>query len=75
VDAKVMLTSIGAPVGELPVVDVVRAQEYYRDALGFEIGWLEPDKGIGAVVRDKATIFLRRREGRFEPAVHWVFCP
>ena len=26
-----------------------RAQAYYRDMLGFEIGWLYPGKEIGAV--------------------------
>jgi hypothetical protein len=30
--------SINAPVAELPVVDVERAQQHYRDALGFDIG-------------------------------------
>ncbi len=31
---------LGPPVAELPVVDVERAQQHYRDALGFEVGWL-----------------------------------
>ena len=69
------LTQIGHPVAELPVVDVERAQRYYRDTLGFEIGWLYPDKSIGAVIRDQATIFFRRRELPFHPAIHWVFAP
>ena len=67
------LTSIGHPVPELPVADVERAQQHYRDALGFEIGWLEPGKEIGAVSRDGVAIFFRKREPPFEPAVHWVF--
>ncbi len=67
------LTSIGRPVPELPVIDVERAQRHYRDALGFEIGWLEPGKEIGAVSRGTATIFFRKRDQPFEPAVHWVF--
>lgn len=66
-------SSLGPPVPELPVADVERAQEHYRDALGFEIGWLYPDKGIGAVSRGKFVLFLRRREPPFQPAVHWVF--
>jgi uncharacterized glyoxalase superfamily protein PhnB len=69
----VKLTPLGPPVPELPVADVERAQQYYRDALGFEIAWLTPDKGIGAVVRRPATIFFRRRSLPFEPAVHWIF--
>jgi len=67
------LTSIAQPVPELPVADVERAQEHYRDALGFDVAWLSPDKGIGAVSRGRVAIFFRRRERPFEPAVHWVF--
>ncbi|HZQ44383.1 MAG TPA: VOC family protein [Acidobacteriaceae bacterium] len=67
------MTSFGPPVPELPVADVERAQQHYRDALGFEIGWLYPGGGIGAVSRDRAVIFFRKREPPFEPAVHWVF--
>jgi len=73
VSTKTPLSPIGPPVPELPVADVERAQRHYRDVLGFEIGWLEPDKGIGAVSRGKVVIFLRRRQPPFEPAVHWVF--
>jgi uncharacterized glyoxalase superfamily protein PhnB len=66
-------TTIAPPVPELPVADVERAQEHYRDALGFEIGWLSPDREMGAVSRGDAAIFFRRRTPPFEPAVHWVF--
>ena len=41
---KESLTTIGQPVPELPVADVEEAQRYYRDVLGFEIGWLYPGK-------------------------------
>jgi uncharacterized glyoxalase superfamily protein PhnB len=61
------------PVPELPVTDVERAQQYYQDALGFEIGWLDPGKEIGAVSHGDVAIFFRRRTPPFEPAVHWVF--
>jgi uncharacterized glyoxalase superfamily protein PhnB len=72
-DAAEKLASMGQPVPELPVADVERAQRYYRDVLGFEIGWIYPGKEIGAVTSDNATIFFRKRESPFEPAVHWVF--
>jgi uncharacterized glyoxalase superfamily protein PhnB len=61
------------PTPELPVVDVERAQQHYRDVLGFEIAWLYPGNEIGAVSRDDVPIFFRRRSPPFEPAVHWVF--
>ena len=64
---------IGQPVPELPVADVERAQQYYSNTLGFEIGWLTPGKEIGAVSRDGVVIFFRKRDTPFEPAVHWVF--
>jgi uncharacterized glyoxalase superfamily protein PhnB len=73
VSAKEPLSSIAQPVPELPVAEVERAQRYYRDTLGFEIGWLEPSKEIGSVSRGDVAIFFRRRELPFEPAVHWVF--
>src|SRR5882724_1330030 len=73
VGAKEKVNPIGQPVPELPVADVERAQQYYRDTFGFEIGWLYPDKEIGAVSRGAVAIFFRRRKRPFEPAVHWVF--
>jgi uncharacterized glyoxalase superfamily protein PhnB len=66
-------TSFGAPVPELPVRDVERAQAHYRDTLGFKVGWLYPNKEIGSVQRDKAVIFFRKREQPFESAIHWMF--
>jgi predicted enzyme related to lactoylglutathione lyase len=67
------LTAIAHPVPELPVADVERAQQHYRDALGFEIGWLYPGGEIGAVSRGHVAIFLRKTSAPFAPAVHWVF--
>jgi uncharacterized glyoxalase superfamily protein PhnB len=73
VSTKQSLTSIGQPVPELPVADVERAQRHYRDALGFEIGWLDEGREIGAVSRGKVAIFFRKRTPPFEAVVHWVF--
>jgi predicted enzyme related to lactoylglutathione lyase len=72
-DANETMSPIGPPVPELPVADVERAQQYYRNAMGFTIAWLYPDKGIGAVIRPPVTIFFRRRTAPFEPAIHWIF--
>ena len=70
---RVPLSTIGQLVPELPVEDVERAQQYYRDVLGFEIGWLYPGKEMGAVSRRDVVIFFRRTKPPFAPAVHWVF--
>ena len=67
------LTTIAQPVPELPVADVEKAQQYYCDVLGFQMGWLDPGKEIGSVSRGNVAIFFRRRQEPFEPAVHWVF--
>jgi uncharacterized glyoxalase superfamily protein PhnB len=67
------LTSLGHPVPELPVADVERAQQHYRDTLGFEIGWLYPGGEIGAVSRGQVGIFFRKTTPPFAAAVHWVF--
>ncbi len=72
-NAKEKLSSIGPAVPELPVIDVERAQQHYSDALGFEIGWLYPDKGIGSVSRGRTVVFFRKRKQPFEPAIHWVY--
>lgn len=68
-------STITAPVAELPVKDVERAQRHYCDVLGFTLGWLYEDKTIGSVTRDDAPIFFRQRTRPFEPAVHWIFAP
>jgi uncharacterized glyoxalase superfamily protein PhnB len=68
-------TSFNTPVPELPVADVERAQAHYRETFGFQIGWIQPGKEIGAVNRDRTTIFFRKRAAPFEPAVHWVHAP
>src|SRR5215467_10306136 len=68
-------TLLDVPVTELPVIDVERAQQHYRDVLGFEVNWLYPDKSIGAVSRNNFAIFFRKRTPPFEPAVHWMFAP
>jgi len=60
-------------VPELPVDDVERAQSYYRDTFGFEIAWIEPGKDIGAVTNGPVTLFFRKRQPPFEPAVHWIY--
>jgi len=72
VSRKESLTTIGQLVPELPVTDVERAQQHYRDTLGFEIGWLHEGE-MGAVSRGKVAIFFRKRKPPFEAAVHWVF--
>lgn len=69
---KQSLTSVGQPVPELLITDVERAQQHYRDAFGFEIGWLYQGE-IGAVSRGNVAIFFRKTTPPFEAEVHWAF--
>jgi hypothetical protein len=68
-------TALDTPVPELPVIDVERAQQHYRDVLGFTVNWLYSDKSIGAVSRGIFAIFFRKRTPPFDPAVHRMFAP
>ena len=60
------------PVPELPVSDVEKSQQFYRDKLGFKIVWTFPGKTIGAVAKDEAVIFMRK-QNHINPNIHWIF--
>lgn len=45
-------------IPQLPVHDVRKTQEYYRDVLGFHIDWTWGENAYGAVSRDGTTLFL-----------------
>lgn len=62
------------PVPELPVSDVEKAQQYYSRFLDCKIEWIYPGKEIGAVSNGETAIFFRKRTGKFEPAVNWIYC-
>jgi uncharacterized glyoxalase superfamily protein PhnB len=70
--ANPIKTKLGKPVPELPVLDVEKAQAYYRDVLGFEIAWTLEDKSMGAVGRDGTAIFFSKQIQPI-PTQHWVF--
>jgi len=65
-------TKFGPPVPELPVLDVEKAQAYYRDVLGFEIAWTLEDKTMGAVGREGVAIFFAQHPHP-APTQHWIF--
>jgi predicted enzyme related to lactoylglutathione lyase len=67
-----MKSKIHQPVPELPVTDVEKAQAFYHDELDFNIGWIDPDKTIGAVSKEETVIFLRKRSGAIVNT-HWIF--
>ena len=64
---------IDQPVPELPVRDLIAAQEWYRDCLGFEIGWRHDEGRIGAVSLGRAALFLRETQAAIAPVTLWIF--
>lgn len=61
------------PIPELAVPSVRKAQEYYRDRLGFEIAWYNEQGRIGAVALGDCAIFFREASQTHDPSVFWVF--
>lgn len=55
----------------LPVLDVRRAQAYYRDVFGFRIAWIWREE-VGAVYNDRTEIFLVRAEAPITPSCSFV---
>ncbi|MFQ6546477.1 VOC family protein [Aestuariibius sp. 2305UL40-4] len=64
---------IGPATPELPVRSVEEAQRYYRDRMGFRIGWHQEDGRIGAVSRGDCAIFFRETDTEIHPGTFWVF--
>jgi hypothetical protein len=59
---KEKMTSIGQPVPELPVAEVERPQQHYRDALGFAIGWPYLGKEIGGRITPECGDILSQAD-------------
>lgn len=47
-------------VPELPVDDIAKAGDYYRDKMGFSVDWVYQDF-LSGISRDDSRIFLRKR--------------
>ncbi len=62
------------PTPELPVPNVRKAQEYYRDTLGFEVAWYNEPGKIGAVSSGDCTIFFREATKESPSSTFWVYC-
>lgn len=64
-------------VPEIPVSNIHRAAEYYRDQLGFTLDWGGEDGGIAGISRGSCRLFLtnpRFREplGNAAPVLIWL---
>ncbi len=59
-------------VPQLPVHDVKKTQEYYRDVLGFHIDWLWGENDYGSVSRDETTLYLSNVGDREIPRAYFI---
>jgi uncharacterized glyoxalase superfamily protein PhnB len=72
-----MIPELPPAVPEIPVSDIVVAAQYYSDALGFRVDWLDADIALAGISRDHCRLFLagaRRREerGNNNPVSIWL---
>ncbi len=49
---------------EIPVTDLKRALDYYRDRLGFTIDWSDEQLGLAGLSRGAARMFMANAEYR-----------
>ena len=66
-----------AAVPEIPVGDIDRAVQYYRDQLGFTRDWGSEDGGIAGISRGGCRLFLTNRvfrqpHGNAAPVLIWL---
>lgn len=72
-----VLPELPAAVPQLPVSDVVAAAEYYRDALGFNVDWLDAGIALAGISRGRCRLFLagpafRETAGSVAPVTTWI---
>ena len=68
-----MAAHLSQPIVELPVADVVSAQVYYRDRMGFQIAWHNEAGKIGAVSLGDCAVFFRQTSAPIVPVTLWMF--
>jgi hypothetical protein len=64
-------------VPEIPVSDVDMAAAYYKNQLGFSIGWSGGDGGIAGISKGNCRMFLtncafREHYGNAPPVLIWL---
>lgn len=69
------MMQISAAVPELPVLNVVEAQQYYATALGFDIAWHNQSGRIGAVNLGDCALFFCEVTDTIHPQTLRFHCP
>lgn len=72
-----MLTGFPQAVPEIPVKDVEKSAEYYRNVLGFTFDWGDDKGGIGGISQGECRMFLtnasfREHYGTAGPVTTWL---
>ena len=72
-----MTSTFPSAVPEVPIRDLNRSIEYYREKLGFKLDWSDDSLGLGGVSRGKCRLFLATEEfrtghGNVGPALIWL---
>jgi predicted lactoylglutathione lyase len=71
------MKSFPAAVPEIPVTDIDKALDYYKDMLGFTIDWGGADGGIAGISKGDCRLFLtndafRSHYGNTGPVLIWL---
>jgi len=72
-----MHSSFPAAVPEIPVTDIDKAVDYYRNRLGFTLDWGGDDGGIAGISQGNCRMFLtsppfRAQYGNLRPVLIWL---
>ena len=72
-----MKLNFPAPVPEIPVSDLFRALEYYKQMLGFQVDWQDDSIGLAGISRHECRLFLatesfRSANGNVAPLRIWI---
>jgi len=66
-----------AAVPEIPVTDLAKALEYYKDCFGFNTDWSDAELGLAGISRDACRMFVadagfRSGRGNVGPIMIWL---
>jgi uncharacterized glyoxalase superfamily protein PhnB len=72
-----MKSEFPGAVPEIPVSDINKALEYYKDNLGFSVDWGGEELGLAGISRENCRMFLansefRQQYGNVGPVLIWL---
>ena len=72
-----MKSEFPGAVPEIPVSDINKALEYYKDNMGFDVDWGGEELGLAGISRENCRMFLansefRQQYGNVGPVLIWL---